>query len=60
MGSFGGLALGSVEIVLGAIVPFAGLGNLRLVTAAAGAWGLIGGTLLLLEGFKIRRSLRTP
>ena len=56
--TFGGLALGSVEIVLGAIVLIAGSGNLRLVTAAVGAWGLIGGTLLLLEGFKIRQSLR--
>ena len=56
--TYGGLALGSVEIVLGAIVLYAGSGNLRLVTAAVGAWGLIGGTLLLLEGFKIRRSLR--
>ena len=55
--TYGGLALGSVEIVLGAIVLFVGSGNLRLVTAAVGAWGLIGGTLLLLEGFKIRRSL---
>jgi hypothetical protein len=56
--TFGGLALGSVEIVLGAIVLSAGSGNLRLVTAVVGARGLIGGTLLLLEGFKIRRSLR--
>ncbi len=56
--TYGGLALGSVEIVLGAIVLYAGSGNLRLVTAAVGAWGLIGGTLLLLEGFTIRRSLR--
>jgi uncharacterized membrane protein HdeD (DUF308 family) len=56
--TFGGLALGSVEIVLGAIVLYAGQGNLRLVTAAVGAWGLIGGTLLLLEGIKIRRPLR--
>jgi uncharacterized membrane protein HdeD (DUF308 family) len=56
--TFGGLALGSVEIVLGAIVLYSGQDNLRLVTAAVGAWGLIGGTLLLLEGFKIRRSLR--
>jgi len=54
----GGLALGSVEIALGAIVLVAGSGNLRLVTVAIAAWGLIGGTLLLLEGFKIRRSLR--
>jgi len=46
--------------VLGAIVLYAGSGNLRLITAAVGAWGLIGGTLLLLEGFKIRRSLHAP
>jgi hypothetical protein len=51
--TFGGLALGSVEIALGAIVLLAGSGNLRLVTAAAAAWELIGGTLLLLEGLKI-------
>ena len=56
--TLGGLALGSVEIVLGAIVLVAGSGNLRLVTVAIAAWGLIGGMLLLLEGFKIRRSLR--
>jgi hypothetical protein len=37
--TFGGLALGSVEIVLGAIVLYADQGNLRLVTAAVGAWG---------------------
>jgi uncharacterized membrane protein HdeD (DUF308 family) len=55
--TFGGLALGSVEIVLGAIVLLAGSGNVRLITAAIAAWGLIGGTLLLLEGFTIRRSL---
>ncbi|HEX9354836.1 MAG TPA: DUF308 domain-containing protein [Streptosporangiaceae bacterium] len=55
--TFGGLALGSVEIVLGAIVLYAGSGNLRFITAAIAAWGLIGGTPLLLEGFKIRRSL---
>jgi hypothetical protein len=28
-----------------------------VVTTAIAAWGLIGGTLLLPEGFKIRRSL---
>lgn len=55
--TFGGLALGSVEIVLGVIVLFAGSGNPRLVTAAIGAWGLVGGTLLILEGLRIRRSL---
>ena len=56
--TLGGLALGSVEIVLGAIVLVAGSGNLRLITAAIAAWGLTGGTLLLLEGYKIRRSLQ--
>jgi uncharacterized membrane protein HdeD (DUF308 family) len=55
--TLGGLALGSVEIVLGAIVLVAGSGNLRLVTVAIAARGLIGGTLLLLESFKIHRSL---
>ena len=37
--TFGGLALGSVEIVPGAIVLVAGSGNLRLVTVAIAAWG---------------------
>ncbi len=32
--TFGGLAIGSVEIVLGAIVLYAGSGNLRFITAA--------------------------
>ena len=50
--TFGGLPLGSVEIMLGAIVLIAGSGNLRLVTAAVGAWGLIGGTLLLAGGLQ--------
>lgn len=50
--TLGGLALGSVEIVLGAIVLVAGSGNLRLVTVAIAARGLIGGTLLLPESFK--------
>jgi uncharacterized membrane protein HdeD (DUF308 family) len=54
--TFGGLALGSVEIVLGVIVLFAASGDPRLVTAAIGAWGLVGGTLLILEGLRIRRS----
>ncbi len=54
--TFGGLALGSVEIVLGVIVLFAGSGNVRLVTATIGAWGLIGGALLLIEGFRVRRA----
>ena len=35
-----------------------GLSAWALATVAIAAWGLIGGTLLLLEGLKIRRSLR--
>ena len=35
-----------------------GLSAWALATVAIAAWGLTGGTLLLLEGLKIRRSLR--
>jgi uncharacterized membrane protein HdeD (DUF308 family) len=56
--TFGGLALGSVEIVLGVIILLADSSNVNLITATVAAWGLIGGTLLLLEGFKIRRSVQ--
>jgi uncharacterized membrane protein HdeD (DUF308 family) len=55
--TFGGLALGSVEVVLGAIVLLTDSSNLSVITATIAAWGLIGGTLLLLEGFRIRRSV---
>ena len=56
--TFGGLALGSVEILLGVIVLVAGSADPRLVTAAIGTWGLIGGSLLLIEGIRIRRAAR--
>jgi uncharacterized membrane protein HdeD (DUF308 family) len=54
--TLGGLALGSVEIVLGAVVLFAGSGNLRLITATIAAWGLIGNAAAP-GGFRIHRSL---
>ena len=52
------MALGSVEIVLGVIILLTDSSNVSLITATVAAWGLIGGTLLLVEGFKIRRSVQ--
>lgn len=56
--TFGGLALGSVEVVLGLVLFFAREGNVRLLASALAVWGLVGGTLLLIEGFRLRRLAR--
>lgn len=56
--TFGGLALGSVEVVLGLVLFFAREGNLQVVTIVAVVWGFVGGSLLLIEGFRLRRLLR--
>ncbi len=53
--TFGGLALGSVEIVLGLILLFARGGNAHVLTVTLAVWGLVGGSLLLIEGFRLRR-----
>jgi len=53
--TFGGLALGTVEIVLGLILLFAQGGNARVLTITLAVWGLVGGSLLLIEGFRLRR-----
>jgi uncharacterized membrane protein HdeD (DUF308 family) len=56
--TFGGLALGSVEIALGVIVLVAASADARIITAAIGAWGLIGGSLLLMEAAEARNAGR--
>jgi uncharacterized membrane protein HdeD (DUF308 family) len=56
--TFGGLALGSVEVALGLVVFFARTGNVRVIAFALAAWGLVGGSLLLIEGFRLRRLAR--
>jgi uncharacterized membrane protein HdeD (DUF308 family) len=56
--TFGGLALGSVEVVLGLVLLFARGGNLQVVTIVAVVWGFVGGSLLLIEGFRLRRLVR--
>jgi uncharacterized membrane protein HdeD (DUF308 family) len=53
--TFGGLALGSVEVLLGLVLFFARGGNLQVVTIVAAVWGFVGGSLLLIEGFRLRR-----
>ncbi len=57
--TFGGLALGSVEVVLGLVLLFVRGGNLLVVTIVAVVWGFLGGSLLLIEGFRLRRLPRT-
>jgi uncharacterized membrane protein HdeD (DUF308 family) len=56
--TFGGLALGSVEVALGLVLFFARGGNLQAVTIVVVVWGFVGGSLLLIEGFRLRRLLR--
>ena len=56
--TFGGLALGSVEVVLGLVLFFAREGNERALTFVFAAWGLVGGSLLMIEGFRLRRLAR--
>ena len=57
--TFGGLALGSVEVILGLVLFLAREGNLRVVTIVAVVWGFVGGSLLLMEGLRLR-GLRCP
>ena len=56
--TFGGLALGSVEVVLGLVLFFAREGNERALTFVFAVWGLVGGSLLMIEGFRLRRLAR--
>jgi len=53
--TFGGLALGSVEVVLGVVLFFTDTGNERVLSIVFAAWGLVGGSLLLIEGTRLRR-----
>jgi uncharacterized membrane protein HdeD (DUF308 family) len=57
--TFGGLALGTVEVVLGLVLFFARTGNVRLLTIVLAGWGLVGGSLLLIDGFRLRRLTRS-
>jgi uncharacterized membrane protein HdeD (DUF308 family) len=56
--TFGGLALGTVEVVLGVVLFFAREGDLRGLTIVVAIWGFVGGGLLLIEGLRLRRLLR--
>ena len=51
--TFGGLALGSVEVVLGLVLFRVSEGDDRLLAIAFAAWGLVGGSLLLIEGLRL-------
>jgi uncharacterized membrane protein HdeD (DUF308 family) len=56
--TFGGLTLGAVEVVLGVLLFFAREGDLRLITIVVAIWGFVGGTLLLIEGLRLRRMVQ--
>jgi uncharacterized membrane protein HdeD (DUF308 family) len=56
--TFGGLALGSVEVVLGLVLIGTNGENERVVSIVFAAWGLVGGCLLLMEGFRLRHQAR--
>jgi uncharacterized membrane protein HdeD (DUF308 family) len=53
--TFGGLALGSVEVVLGLVLIVTNGENERVLSIVFATWGLVGGCLLLIEGFGLRR-----
>ena len=53
--TYGGLALGSVEVVIGLALLFARSTNARGLSIAFATWGLVGGTLLLIEGSRLHR-----
>jgi uncharacterized membrane protein HdeD (DUF308 family) len=53
--TFGGMALGSVEVVLGLVLFLARHENEQALSIVFGVWGLVGGSLLLIEGFRLRR-----
>ena len=53
--TFGGFALGSVEVVLGLVLIVTNGENERVLSIVFAAWGLVGGCLLLIEGFRLRR-----
>jgi uncharacterized membrane protein HdeD (DUF308 family) len=57
--TFGGLALGSTEVVLGVILFFVDQGDVHVITIALAAWGLVGGGLLLIEGVRLHQAWRT-
>ena len=52
--TFGGLALGSVEVILGLVLFVTNGENERVLSIVFAAWGLVGGCLLLIEGFRLR------
>ena len=56
--TFGGLALGSTEVVLGAVLFFVDQGDVHVITIALAAWGLVGGGLLLTEGTRLQQAWR--
>ena len=56
--TFGGLALGSTEVILGVILFFADQGDVHAITIALAAWGLVGGALLLIEGARLHQAWR--
>lgn len=53
--TFGGLALGSVEVFLGLVLFRVSEGNDRVLAIAFAAWGLVGGSLLVIEGLRLHR-----
>lgn len=53
--TFGGLALGSVEVTAGLALLATDAQDARALHVAAAAWALIGGALLLIEGLRLRR-----
>ena len=53
--TIGGLVLGALEIVLGGVLLLTTGVDADVLVPVAAAWGLATGSLLLVEGFRLRR-----
>jgi uncharacterized membrane protein HdeD (DUF308 family) len=56
--SWGAIALGAFEIVLGLLVVIAPYSRGTAVIAAASSWAVLGGSILILDALRIRREVR--
>ena len=56
--TIGGMILGSVEVVLGVILLLVRNAQGSAVRLTIGIWGLVAGSLLLAQGFRMRQARR--
>jgi uncharacterized membrane protein HdeD (DUF308 family) len=57
--TLGGFVLGTLEVALGALLLLTSEVDPGLLAPIAAAWGAVSGTLLLVQGLRLRRFART-